>query len=473
VSPSADPVVIVGGGIAGLAAAYELHLRHVPFVLLERATRLGGVIRTERVGGFTIDGGPDSLLVQKPAAIDLCRALGLGDRLFPTTPPRTAFIVRGGVLHPLPEASVLGIPTRLLPLATTRLFSTRGKLRMAMELALPPRPPSAEREDESIGSFMRRRFGDEAVTYLAEPLFAGIHSGDVERLSMAALFPRLLQAEQRYGSLIRAFRAMRPRGDQQGAFRSLPGGLEEMVTRLVAALPAPALRTGATVDRLDGHGPFEVRLTSGERLSADLVVLAAPAHRVAAIVEPIDAELARLCAGIPYVSSATVALAYAREAIRHPLEGSGFVVPAAEPGWRIMAASWVSSKWPQRAPAGSVLLRAFLGGARKPEILSEDDETLRRVAHDDLSKVLGIRGEPTLALIHRWPLANAQHEVGHRQRLRAVEARLAHLPGLHVTGSGFRGVGIPDCVADGRAVATTVAAAWEAAARRKTPERPT
>ena len=464
----ASRVVIVGGGIAGLATAFELHARRVPFVVLEGASRLGGVILTERVQGFAIDAGPDSLLVQKPAAIELCRELGLGDRLMPTSPPRTAFILRGGVLHPLPEASVLGIPTRMLPLATTRLFTARGKLRMAMDLVIPASRQQSDRQDESIASFMRRRFGDEVVRYLAEPLFAGIHSGDVERLSMRALFPRLLEAEQRHGSLIRAFRATRSRSATHGAFRSLPGGIEEMVTRLADVLPPTALRTGALVERIDRRDPgdgFEARLASGETLTSSVLVLAVPAYRVADLMQAVDDDLARLCRTIRYVSSATVALAYPRDAVRHPLNGSGFVVPRAEPGRRIMAASWVSSKWPERAPVGSVLLRAFLGGARDPDVVSENDDTLRSIAHADLAALLGIAQEPTLVRVQRWPRTNAQYEVGHLELVRAIDERIAGLPGLHVTGSGFRGVGIPDCVADGRRVAAEAAAAWEAAAR--------
>ena len=201
-------VAVVGGGISGLAAAWELHARHAPCVLFERSARLGGIVRTDRIDGFTIDGGPDALLAEKPAAIELCRELGLGGRLIPTRTPRTAFVVRAGRLHALPAASVLGIPTRLAPLAASRLLSAPGRVRMALERLLPGRPPGAA-EDESIAAFFGRRFGREAVDYIAEPLLAGIYAGDVERLSMRALFPRLVEAEQRHGSVLRAFAARR------------------------------------------------------------------------------------------------------------------------------------------------------------------------------------------------------------------------------------------------------------------------
>jgi oxygen-dependent protoporphyrinogen oxidase len=451
-----SPVVIVGGGIAGLAVAYELTRLRVPFVLYEGDDRLGGVIRTERVDGFTIDLGPDSLLVQKPAALELCEELGLGSRLFPTQLPRTAFILRGGRLNPLPEASVLGIPTRLLPLATTRLFSPWGKLRMALDLAIPG---ARSTDDESIASFIGRRFGREAVTYLAEPLFAGIHSGDVDRLSMKALFPRMLEAERRHGSLIRAFQKM-PRGSGgDGAFRSLPHGLEELVRAVVGTLPHDSVVTGARVVAVERGSPFSVRLASGTSVDASQVVLAVPAFAAATIVQGLDGELATACHEIPYASTATVALAYPARSVRHPLDGSGFVVPRAEPECRLLAASWVSSKWPGRAPADVVLLRAFLGGARDPDVLREGDDALVRMSHDALSRILGIGAEPLLTRLQRWPNANAQHEVGHLDRMDGIERRLRALPGLSVTGSGFRGVGIPDCIADGRAVARSVAEA--------------
>jgi protoporphyrinogen/coproporphyrinogen III oxidase len=444
-------VLIVGGGIAGLSAAWELSRRgHAPMVL-ERAARPGGVIRTEHVDGFVIDAGPDSLLVQKPAALDLCRELGLSDRLFPTLAPRTAFILRGGRLVPLPEGSVLGIPTKVSPFITTRLFSWRGKARMALELAVRPRH---DQEDESIGHFMRRRFGQEAVTYLAEPLLAGIHGGDVNRLSMRAAFPRLVDAERTYGSVLRGLSAVNAGSPSSstGAFMSLPGGIEELVTTLVDRLPAGSVRTKAEVVAVRGQGPFAVTLGSGEVIDTRAVIVAAPAWAAAPMLASIDAALTQRIAEIPYASSATVVMALRREQVRHPLAGSGYVVPRPE-RHVLMAASWVSSKWPQRAPAGYVLLRAFVGGAYDLSILDQSDDAITGAVLDELRGQLGITGEPALVRVYRWPRANAQHEIGHLQRMTEIDQRLASYPGLFVTGSGFRGTGIPDCVADGRATA--------------------
>lgn len=454
-----EQVAIIGGGISGLSAAYELSRRGIPFRLFERSDHFGGVIRTDIIDGFTIDGGPDSLLTQKPAAIALCEELGLGPRLQPTLPPQTAYVLKDGHLCRLPEASVLGIPTRLGPLAASPLLSAAGKVRMAMELKTPR---STSNQDESVGSFFRRRFGEEAVTYLAEPLLAGIHAGDVERLSMRALFPRLVDTEREHGSLIRRFRTLRATAppSKHGQFRSLPDGLAELTRAILEALGPGRLYTGHEVVGLSGSSPYQICFASGERIAATQVILTVPAYVTARIVSGLDPDLGALCLSIPYSSTATVALSYPSASVGRRLNGTGFVVPRAERQLSVMAGSWVSSKWPHRAPEGHVLLRGFVGGARDPDVLDRTDAELIKATHQDFQHLLEISGGPGLARVYRWPRLNPQHEVGHLEKLAAIDAQLAQFPGLLVTGAGFRGVGIPDCVTNGRAAA--VAAAKEA-----------
>jgi oxygen-dependent protoporphyrinogen oxidase len=445
-------VAVIGGGITGLAAAYELQKRGLGVRVLEAAPRAGGVILTERIDGWTIDTGPDALLVQKPAAVSLCRELGIADRLHPTLTPRTAYVMRDGELHPLIEGSALGFPIRLAPLAMSSLFSWGGKMRMAMEVVVPRR---ASTDDESLASFVRRRFGEEAVEYLAEPLLAGIHAGDVDRLSASALFPRLLEAERQHGSVIRAFRALHMKPSPQGAFVSLPGGTGELVEALVARLAPDTVAVSSRVTDLHRTGAFVVD-TPSARLQARAVIVAVPAYAAGGLLRSIDTRLSGLCETIPYASTATVALGYRRDQIAHPLHGTGFVVPRTERS-PLLAATWVSSKWPHRAPPGHALLRAFLGGGRDPHRLERPDEELIDTAREALGETLSITGDPVVTRLHRWTRQSPQFEVGHLERVAAIDAHLASIPGLYVAGSGFRAIGIPDCIQDGRDTAARAA----------------
>jgi oxygen-dependent protoporphyrinogen oxidase len=451
VSETVFDAVVVGGGIAGLAAAYELRQRGLDIRLFEAAPRPGGVIVTEQIDGWVIDGGPDALLVQKPAAVELCRELGLGDRLFPTLEPRTAYVLRDGRLHPLSAGSFLGFPVSLAALARSPLFSWSAKLRMACEIAIPARGT----EDESIAAFVRRRFGAEAVDYLAEPLLAGIHAGDAERLSLAALFPQLAGAERRAGSVLRSLRAVRTRSSSSGAFVSLPGGIGELADTVAARLGPETIRCATPVEAIGRAGGLTVETRSGTVL-ARAVILAVPAWTAAALTRRLDAELARLCDAVPYASTATVAFGYRRTHIGHPLNGTGFVVPRVEP-CPLLAATWVTSKWPGRAPDGCALLRAFLGGGRDPHRLEQSDEALVALAREALSEILHIKGAPLITRLFRFSRQSPQYEVGHLQRLAAIEARAANIPGLFLAGSGFRAIGIPDCIADGRGSAARAA----------------
>jgi protoporphyrinogen/coproporphyrinogen III oxidase len=445
-------VAIVGAGIAGLAAAYELTCRGCRTVVLEALSRSGGLVLTDRTGGFLIDAGPDALLVQKPAGLELCRELGLEARLMPTSAPRTAFVLWNGRLHPLPEGAPFGIPTRPRMLLRSRLFSPAGRLRIALERLLPGRAPAV---DESLGSILRRRFGSELVIRLAEPLMAGIHAGDVDALSARALFPAVVEAEAEHGSVTRGLERREPTAN--GLFRSLPGGLADLVDALVARLPPGAIRYSAArrlERRADG---VTIHTAEGGPLHARRAILAVPAYVAADLLAPLDEAAARLLRRVVYLSSAAVAVAYRREAVAHPLAGTGFVVPRAELGCSLLAASWISSKWPGRAPAGWALIRAFVGGVRDPEVLDASDDALARRVHGDLRRILGLRAPPALARVYRWPRASPQLETGHLARMAEVDARLSRLGNVFVTGAGYRAVGLADCIADARAVASRAA----------------
>ena len=444
------PIAIVGGGIAGLAAAYELASRGVPFQLFERSSRLGGIIRTEHVDGFVIEAGPDSFLAQKPAALELCHSLGLESQLISSTPPRTAFVLKRGRLHSLPSPSVLGIPATWRGIARYDLLGPAARVRLALE---PLAPKLARPGDESVASFFRRRFGPATVPLVAEPLLGGIHAGDIESLSLSSLFPRFVEAERRHGSVLRAFRNARRTPPPDGLFRSLAGGMGDLVRALEDRMPAGSLHRDTPVESLVRNGE-DWRVRAGGTLhTARAIVLACPAREAARLLQPLDGRASELCNQVPYVSTVSIALAWPRGAVRHPLRGSGFVVARRANPVRITACTWVSSKWSGRAPTGTVLLRAFAGGSHDPAVVDLDDRELVEMAVRDLSGLLGITGPPLLSRVYRWRDAGAQHNVGHIARVAEIEGRLARYRGLVVAGSGFRSVGIPDCIADGRAAA--------------------
>jgi oxygen-dependent protoporphyrinogen oxidase len=447
-------VAIVGGGIAGLSAAHALHRLGVSYRVLEGSPRLGGLIRTEREGGFVMEAGPDAILAQKPEAVALARELGLGDRLIPTNPARkTVFVLHRGALRPLPDGMTLGVPTRILPMVATRLFSWPAKLRMATEVRLRPR---ADAGDESIASFLGRHFGREAVERIGEPLLAGIHAGDPDRLSMLSAFPRFVEMEQKHGSLIRAmWKAPRP---SSAAFVSFPGGLQELADA-VAARVRPSASVGHPVRAVRPVASgWEIESAGGEGLAAKALILAVPAQAAARLLASVDAGLAGALGAFRSVSTAVVYLGYRRADVAHSLDGYGVVIPRGE-GLHASAFGFVSTKFPGRAPEGHVLLRVFLGGARDPDILDEDDDALADRAAGECAPVLGVRGAPVLARVFRWPQATPQMEVGHAARMATIDAQVDARRGLYLTGAGMRGTGIPDVVGDGQRQAVR-AAGW-------------
>ncbi|MFN2431454.1 MAG: protoporphyrinogen oxidase, partial [Gemmatimonadota bacterium] len=446
-------VAVVGGGVTGLAAAHRLARLGVETLLLERADRWGGVVRTEEVEGFLLEAGPDSFLVRKPAAAELCAELGLAGEMIPTDPARRgSFMLRRGRLHPLPEGLTSLVPTRFAPLVRTRLLSPAAKLRVLTE---PFVARGAGLADESLAGFFRRRLGREASRSLIEPLVRGIYGGDPERLSLRATFPQLADLERRHGSLLvgllRESRAVRRRGSTSpavqappsgAAFLSLRRGLGSLVDALVAALPRDSGRLRAGVARMDlAEGGLRLRLEDGASVSAEAAVLALPAPAAARLLEPVRLNVAELLRAIPYGSSVTAMLAFDRGRVRDPLQGYGFVVPETE-GGPLLACTWASSKFPGRAPAGAVLLRAFL--ADPSALASRDDAEVAALALRALRPLLGIEGEPRLARVHRWADALPRYELGHVERVLEAERQLAASPGLFLAGAAYHGIGLPD-----------------------------
>jgi oxygen-dependent protoporphyrinogen oxidase len=453
-------LAVVGGGIAGLAAAHRAvelsRERRLPLelALFEAGDRLGGTIQTERYEGFLVECGPDSFLSEKPWALALCRRLGIEDRLVRTDDRfRRTYVAFRGRLHPLPDGFQLLAPTRLGPFIRSRLFSWRGKARMAMDLILPRGGDS----DESLGGFVSRRLGSEALERVAQPLVAGIYTADPNELSLAATMPRFLELERRERSLIlglwRASRrapaeAAGASGARWSLFVTCADGMEELTRALAARLPPGAARLGARVTDVtrDGGG-WRLGLAGGAA-SADAVIIATESYQAGRMLRYTDPSLTHLLDGIAYASSATVSLGWRRADIPHPLDGFGFVVPQVERR-PIIACTFSSVKYPGRAPDGFALLRVFLGGALNEAILEGDDETLTRIARAELGELLGIKAPPLFSRVSRYRKAMPQYHVGHLARVDAIEGRLGGLPGLALVGGAYRGVGIVDCVRSG------------------------
>jgi oxygen-dependent protoporphyrinogen oxidase len=448
-------VAVVGGGIAGLTAAYRLQQAGVDYRLIEAEPQLGGKIRTESVDGFLIEGGPDSFLAEKPWARQLCEELGLGGDIIGTNDAqRRIFLVSRGRLRPLPEGLVMLMPIRPLPLLRGRLLSARGVLRMAMEPLVPARRDS---RDESLGAFVRRRFGPEVLERIVDPLLSGIYAGNSDMLSIDSTFPRLREQELTHQSVVRGLRSAQRQatlGPEAGPsmFLSLRGGMREMVDAMVRKLEPASLLTGTRTFDLTRDQLYRLRLSDGRLLSANSVVLAIPAFLSAQILDGADKELAGLLQQIPYVSTATISLAYRRNDVSHPLDGFGFVVPRVEKRG-ITACTWVSTKLPNRAPDHAALLRCFVGRAGDQAWVGLTDQELVTLARQELGELMEITAEPLFSRVFRWEKSMPQYRVGHQQLLQQIDARLAHWPGLFLTGSGYRGVGLPDCIHDADRIA--------------------
>lgn len=462
-------IAIIGGGIAGLSAAYYLEKARqngaaLEWTLYEKSGRLGGVLRTEYCDGYVIEAGPDSFLTEKPDASRLCHELGLGDELIPSNDfQRKTYILVKSRLVLIPDGLQFMVPTRLMPMVTTPLFSIGAKLRMATEYFRRPNSNHAGSknqdgaanqdasvsQDESVAAFVRRHFGQEMVDRVAEPLLSGVFGGDAERLSVQAVLARFVTMEREHGSLVRA--SLKRRKASAGAtppplFTSLRRGVQQLVDALLACLPNESLQVGVAATALERTAQGWQVEASGSSKVHDAVVLAVPAPVAADLLSTVEPEIARHLERIQYTSSVAVALAYPK--VQLP-PGFGFLIPRSE-GRKMMACTFVHNKFSSRAPEGAALLRCFFSNSRVPELLDYSDDQLESFARRELKDLLGLDAAPQFSRIFRWKQGLPQYETGHLERAADIEARLAKTPGLYLIGNSLYGVGIPDCVKSAR-----------------------
>lgn len=443
-------VAIVGGGITGLAAAWHLHKSGLPVksVLLEKTQRLGGCIHTERLHGFTMEHGPDVFLARKPEALALCGELGV--QVQETAAElRGAYVRHGDKFFPLPEGLSGLVPTRLWPLFQSPLLSVRGKLRALMDLVLPPGPQG---QDESVAAFFERRFGREVFWKLIAPVMGGIAGGDPERLSMAALFPGVVAAEQQYGSVLTGLNRRRQVAISGSPLRSVVNGMSSLVDALEVRLGS-AVERGAevTVVREEGN-TWALDLQQGESRHADAVILAVPAWHAARMLAQVDAKLAGELAAILYNATVTVQAAFNHADVPHPLDAYGYLVAHQEDS-PVVACTWSSSKLVGRAPAGKVLLRLFLAGL---DAVALPEREILELVRRELQLSLSITASPLFTRVYRFRRAMPQFELGHNDRIKRIRDRIDHFPGLYMAGPIFSGIGLPNCIRSGTQAAEAV-----------------
>ncbi len=459
-------IVVVGGGMTGLSAAWYLQESgaSLDITLVEPEPRLGGKVLTERQDGFLVEGGPESFLAQKPWALELVKEVGL-DQEVVRPAANQVFLLHGGRLQPIPEGLLGLVPARPSALWKAEFLSLAGKARASMEPVVPRRRGNG---DESLRRFLRRRLGGEWAARLGEPLMAGIHAGDGGMLSMQALFPNLVAWERKYGSIARAMRKeMKPAppGKRVSPFVTFKGGADALTEAVAKRLTSVRKLTGRRVTRIAKPGAsYTLTLDKGETLTADYIVLTTPTYVSAQLLLQLSPQVSALLDKLPYASTASVTLAFKRSAVAHPLNGSGFLVPKSET-FPITACTWSSAKWAGRAPEGYALLRAFVGWIGDDSFMRQTDAALVHSAIEALRPLLGLQGQAERTWVHRWARAMPQYQVGHVQWIDAVQKALAGHPDVVLTGSAFHGVGLPDCVRQGREAAERIIASITAQGR--------
>jgi protoporphyrinogen/coproporphyrinogen III oxidase len=481
-------IIIIGGGVAGLGAAYKIARaategHDVEFVLLEKDPRLGGKIQTEIVRDasedkFIVDGGPDCFLTEKPACHRIAKLTGIFEDELPTDESRKGtWILSRGKLHPMPDGIFMFAPTKFLPFATTGLFSWPGKIRMAMDLFIPPKKVApGEFNDETLESFVVRRMGRECLDRLAEPLVGGVHASDPTKMSLAATFPRLLEMEQNHGSLMKGFLAARrkveemrrkypPKPGQKPRtfFTSFVHGMQEFTDRMADAAGRDRMRMGVPVSSLQrtSEDDWRALLSDGSSVNGNAVIIATESWAAEPLIRPHDQDIAEALAGIPTSSSATISIAFDENEVGFNLNAFGVLCPLVE-GRALMAATYSSTKWPGRAPAGKVLLRGFVGGPHNQEIVKRPDEELVQTVLAEFRDLLGLNpfAKPLFSRVFRWSRGMPQYTVGHLNRVELIEDRSAQISGLALAGGCYRGVGVPNCIESGERAVSKILGEW-------------
>ncbi|MCL5291170.1 MAG: protoporphyrinogen oxidase [Actinobacteria bacterium] len=465
-------IAIVGGGVAGLAAAHLLEEarqegRNIDYVLFEKEDRLGGQLLTEKVDGFTIEAGPDCFISHKPQVIKMADKLGFSDQLLGSNDAsKRTYVFSGGKLHKLPDGMLIMIPSKILPFAMSPLISWPGKIRMLMDLFIPKKTDDRE---ESVTEFVTRRLGGEALDRIAEPLIAGIHGGDPDKMSINGM-ASMLKMEQDHGSLIRAMLAARKRPPgapkdwkpgqasyvgnarvRQTFFMTFKNGMQELPERLIESCDSSKLLTGKTVTNIEKRsgGGYLISVEGMEPFEADAVIIATLAHVTAGLTKAIEPALSELVGSIKHSSSATVSLGYRKAAVADKLDGFGFVVPTSEKR-KIMAATYSSSKWSFRTPDDDhVLIRAFVGGALNQQLVELDDGEMLGVVLEEIRDILGVGEKPVVSRIYRWFSGMPQYNVGHQSKVAKIMELAAGHEGLCLAGAAYNGVGVPDCTKSG------------------------
>ncbi len=447
-------IAIVGSGISALACAVNLKEKGLDFTVFEKENRAGGKLWTEKIGEFTVEGGPDSYLPEKYWSVQLIKKVGLEKEMLCSNDEfKGTFIYSRGRLHPLPEGVMLMVPTMIMPLAKSRLISWSGKMRMGLELFVSPKK---DLQDESLAEFVTRRLGRECLEKIAEPLVAGIHTSNPDNMSVRATFPRFVEMERNSGSLIKgmiqALQKMPPKnptGPRMTYFMSLKEGMEELVQGCLSFIGPERVKTNTAVVSISKQGSkYRLQLAEGATADFDALVLATPAYVTQDLLRPLDEDLGTRLSAIQWSSSATVSIAFRKGDMKKSLPGFGFIVPRVE-NRRINACTWSSIKWSYRAPEDTLLLRCFVGGGHHEELVSLGDQELLSAVREELAQIVGLEAQPVFSKVYRWFKGMPKYTVGHQERIAAIEEKLKAHPGLFLIGCSYRGIGIGDCTKSG------------------------